>query len=174
MVTMISVWCVSTPVWWPGEDAGEERGLRNCCRVLLGLVTEPWPANDGRNDGANLLRIYHVSITYLSCIYHVSIVTIHAAPAGAGRGRHHWPSYNLARTSQRLKFTPSCCIGCRLQWEDAMKYINIFSEKLWASILYCKEWGEIRVKYHPSLNMILLCVCKHFWWLTDRYIQLYD
>ena len=69
MVTMISVWCVSTPVWWPGEDAGEERGLRNCCRVLLGLVTEPWPANDGRNDGANLSCIYHVSIMYLSWRY---------------------------------------------------------------------------------------------------------
>ena len=69
MVTMISVWCVSTPVWWPGEDAGEGRGLRNCCRVLLGLVTEPWPANDGRNDGANLSCIDHVSIMYLSWRY---------------------------------------------------------------------------------------------------------
>ena len=132
-------------------------GLRNCCRVLLGLVTEPWPANDGRNDGANL-----------SCIYHVSILTIHAAPAGAGRGgggttdpptTSHGPHNVWTSLHHVALVAVKRC--CEINKYLLRKIVSIYTAK-------CE------VKYYPPLNMILLCVCKHFRWLTDWYIQLYD
>ena len=145
MVTMISVWCVSTPVWWPGEDAGEERGLRNCCRVLLGLVTEPWPANDGRNDGANLSCIYHVSIMYLSWRWYT--------PAGAGAAP-------LTLLQPRPDLTTSEVHSILLHWlqsEDAMKYINIFSEKLWASIsiLQRVRWNQCEISSFFEYDLVV-------------------